>query len=182
MRLSLESASRWLDLPLGVRVRVRPLTTAVDQAALSESNQRLQTLAREAEDAAKAGQPLDPLGATAANAAWLAGQQSQAMVEALARYGIEAWEGLDGDDGQPLPLTGPALAAFAAHQVIGPAFFSAYRAPVTGLAAEGNGSGSTAAGGGAAEPSTAAAATADPHGPTAETTETAPSAPAAPGN
>ena len=172
MRLTLDSAPRWLDLPHGVRVKVRPLTTAVEQAARTEVEHRLKPLRQAAEDAAKAGQPLDPTGPNGANAAWMVGMHVQMLVEALARYGIDAWEGLTGDDGEPLPLTPGAFAAFAAHRDLSEGFYAAYRNPVAELAAEGNGSGSTSAGGGATEPNTAAAATDGPSGPTAEMTET----------
>jgi hypothetical protein len=180
LRLSIDTRPRWLELPHGVRVEVRPLTTAVEQAAHTEADNRLAMLKKQAEDAAAAGQALDPTGPNGANAAWMVGQRVQMLVEALARYGITAWKGLGGDDGASLPLSAEAFAAFAAHRDLGAAFYAEYRAPVAALAAEGNVSGSTADGGGAMVPSTAPDATAAPSGLTVETTVTAHSAPTAP--
>jgi hypothetical protein len=179
LRLSMETAPRWLDLPHGVRVEVRPLTFGVEQAARTEVEQRIRPMKQEAEDAAEAGQPLDPAGANGANAAWLVGQSVQFHIEALARYGIIAWQGLSGDDGDVLPLSPAAFAAFAAHPELGPTFYAAYREPLMQQAAEGNASAPISNGGGGTAPITAMDAMGAPNGRPAATAETVPSAPAA---
>ncbi|MBK1656843.1 hypothetical protein [Paracraurococcus ruber] len=168
LRLTVARGEYWLPaLPYGVRVKVRPLTTAVREAALAEATTRVAELKREAEDAAKAGTPHDPNGQTGANAAWLQGLVWQFTLEAMARYGIVEWEGIGGDDGLPLPLTPAACAAFAAEPLVGRAFFLAYSEPLDALSAEGNGSGASASGGTAGAPNPAPAAPAAPPGPAA---------------
>ena len=65
--------NRWLELPHGVKVEVRPRTTALDAATASEATRRLAAEQREADAHAAAGQPLDPAGFTVANEAVLNG-------------------------------------------------------------------------------------------------------------
>ena len=179
LRLSLDTQKpRWLALPHGVRVEVRPITTAVIEAAYAEVQERLRPLKKAAEDAAAAGMPLDPAGANGANAAWLQGLAWQYQVEALARYGILRWEGLADMDDNPLPVSPAAVAAFAAHPDLGREFWLAYRATLSEVEAEGNGSAPSSGGDGAGAPNTAEAAPAEPDFTEATTTESpAPTAP-----
>ncbi len=154
-RLSLNRDLRWLNLAHGVKVEVRPLTTAINQAALAEARKRVAVLAVEAEAAERAGQPLDPMAPNGANAAWLDGMWTQFYSEALGRYGINRWEGLRGDDGEVLPVTHEAIAVFAAHPELGPAFSNRYASDLAAEAAEGNGSGASVNGDTAAAPTPA---------------------------
>ncbi len=137
-KLSTSRELRWIVLPYGVKVEVKPLTTAVNQAALAEARKRVAVLAVEADEAAKTGQPLDALGPNGANAAWLDGMWTQFYAEALGRYGINRWDGIRGDDGEILPVSNEAIAAFAAHPDLGVAFQSAYAETLKASAAEGN--------------------------------------------
>lgn len=139
-RLSMNRALRWLVLPHGVKVEVRPLTTAINQAALAEARKRIAMLAVEADAAEKAGQALDALGPTGANAAWLDGMWTQYYAEALGRYGINRWDGIRGDDGEILPVSNEAIAVFAAHPELGPEFQRMYAATLAAEVAEGNAS------------------------------------------
>lgn len=149
LRLSLPTAPRWVDLPHGVRVLVRPVDTATSEAAFADAVDAVRPLQAEAEAAEKAGQPLDPLGRNGANAGWLAGLRWQHQVEALLRYTVEDWEGIGDADGVPwLPCAG-AFRAFAANRDLATAFFRAVMAPVEELRAEGNGSATPSAGDGA---------------------------------
>jgi hypothetical protein len=162
LRLQTTRSNTWLDLPHGVRVEVRPLTTAVTEAALAEAQKRSAAEAVEAETASAAGQPLDPLGLNGGNAAWLTGQRLQWYVEALARYGIVAWEGLADADGAPLAVTPAAIEAFAAHPDLAKAFLTEYGASLHRLAAEGNASAPTSGGEPAEAGASAPAATGQP--------------------
>lgn len=179
LRLSVERRAQWLALPHGVRVQVRPLTTAVSEAAFADAAERIRPVKAAAEDAAKAGTPLPPTEPNGANAAWLQGLQWQFLVEALARYGIEAWEGLGDEAGNPLPVSPAACAAFAAHPDLGRDFFRLYRAALDGVELEGNASAPPADGATAAAPSTAPDAQTAPPGLSATASDQpAPDAPA----
>lgn len=153
---------RWLELPHGVRIEVEPLTTARATAARNEALRRSAVLRSEAEAAAAAGQAVDSLAFTAANASALSGIAVEFEIEALARFGIRRWEGVAGDDGQPLPVTPAACEALAQHEVLGPAFYSAYREPLLDLAAEGEGWRLSAGSGGEGAATTAPDATPAP--------------------
>ena len=170
-------APRWLELPYGVRIEVEPLTTARATAARNEALRRASALTAEAEAAAKAGQELSAASFTGANVSAVAGITMEYEIEALARFGIRRWEGITGDDGNPLPVTPEACEALAQHPDLGVAFWAAYRRPLDDLAAEGNGSAPFASSDGAAGATTAPDATDGPAIETESTPEAAESAP-----
>lgn len=168
LKLALDRQARWLDLPHGIRVLVRPLTTAISEAAFSDAINRVRPVKVAAEDAAAAGTPLPPEEPNGANAAWLAGLQWQFLCEAYARYAIVEWQGLGDEQGEPLPLSGPAFAAFAAHPDLGREFYRLLRSDLDRMEAEGNGSAPSAAGDTAAGAAPATAAPIEQNGPAPE--------------
>jgi len=93
LTLNLPTKPTWLDLPRGVRVEIRPVTTAVMAAAQAAASRRLGAV--RAADA-----DLDPDMARGLAFAFL--------VKALARHAVTAWDGIGDAEGKPLPL---ALAA-----------------------------------------------------------------------
>lgn len=149
-------ATRWLDLPHGVRVMVQPLTTARATAARNEAQKRVATLRAEAEAAEKAGQPMDAGGFNAASSAALVGLMMEYEIEALARFGIAAWEGVVDPDGNPLPVTPATCEVFAQHEEMGTAFWAAYTDALRKMAVEGNASGTSASSAGQEVPPTIA--------------------------
>lgn len=170
---------RWLELPHGVKVEVEPLTTARATAARNEAMRRVDKIRAEAEAMEKAGQPLDALGFNGASVAALVGLAMEYEIEALARFGIRRWEGLNGPDGNPLPVTPQSCEAFAQHEELGLAFWVEYTGKARAVAAEGEGSGPTADSAGQGAPtSTAEAVTAAPEGATESPPDTALDAPA----
>lgn len=144
-------ARRWLELPHGVRVEVEPLTTARYAAARHEALQRIAARRAEDEAAEKAGQPAD-----AASIHVLEGLFVEYRAEALTR-GIVRWEGLNGDDGHPMPVTTEAREMFAQDRDLAEAFLDAYAQPLRDMAAEGEGSGTSAASAGQPVPTDTAA-------------------------
>lgn len=141
LKLTRQRESRWIELAgLGVRIKVKPLTTAIMEAFRSEAIKRLAALRLQADEQARAGFPLDPAGANITNPAWRDGLAAQMMAEGLLRYAAEEWEGVVGDDGGPLPLDAAAIEAFAAHDVAASAFLREVMAPIADVAAEGNAS------------------------------------------
>ncbi|WP_457647067.1 hypothetical protein [Profundibacter sp.] len=81
LKLNLSNKPAWLDLGHGVRVRLLPLTTALMVAARND-----QTIAELSENA---------------------GDEQSALVfaKALGRLAITGWEGVGGEDGQPVDVS-----------------------------------------------------------------------------
>lgn len=87
LTLDLTNAPQWCDLIPGVRVRLRPLTTALMVAARG-----------------------DPAIADMPEAA-ATEEAALAMAKALARRAILAWEGIGDAEGEPLPVSPEAIDA-----------------------------------------------------------------------
>ncbi len=90
LNLDLPTKPYWLDLPRGVRVEIRPITTAVMAAAQAGSARRLGALRASEAD-------LDPDMARGLAFAFL--------VKTPARHAVTAWEGIGDTAGKPLPLS-----------------------------------------------------------------------------
>jgi hypothetical protein len=113
----------WIDLPRGVRVEIRPVTTAVMAAAQAAASRRLGTV--------KAATPdLDPDMARGLAFAFL--------VKALARHAVTAWEGVGDAWGVPLPLSPEAVERLMDFDDIAAAFWDRATAPVAAVVMEGN--------------------------------------------
>lgn len=152
LRLTIDRRPRWLVLTHGVKVEVRPLSTSINEASVAEARRRAAVFLVEAEVSARAGQPMDPLGANAANTSWLEGQRQQFYVEALARYAILRWENLADEKGDLLAVTSASLEAFAAHPDLSMSFVSLYLSSLREVAEEGNVSTPSSAGASPAGP------------------------------
>jgi hypothetical protein len=94
LSLDLPTEPYWVDLPRGVRVEIRPVTTAVMAAAQAAAQRRLAAL-READV------EMDPDLAR--------GLAFALLVKALARHAVTAWEGVGDAAGKPLPLSPEAV-------------------------------------------------------------------------
>ncbi|WP_149539364.1 hypothetical protein [Siccirubricoccus phaeus] len=114
----------WLDLPRGVRVEIRPVTTAVMAAAQAAASRRLGAIRA-------AGEDLDPDMARGLAFAFL--------VKALARHAVTAWDGIGDAEGKPLPLSPEAVERLMDLDDIAAAFWDQATRPVAAVAAEGNG-------------------------------------------
>jgi hypothetical protein len=139
VRLGLPREPYWLDLPAGVRLQVRPLTTAVMAAAQARAQQAVTELAEQVQARREAGLPLDGLP-DLEDEAERAGLAQLLLVKALARHAILAWEGVlaaEGDDTAPVtPETvGDLMEGF---WVVADAFLRHYTAPIDALLSEGN--------------------------------------------
>ena len=114
LTLDLTNAPFWCDLVPGVRVKLRPLTTALMVAARS--------------DPAIADLPKEARTEEAA----------LAMAKALARSAILDWEGIGDAEGEPLPVSPDAIDALLDIGPIFEAFQSLYVAKGLLLDAEKN--------------------------------------------
>jgi hypothetical protein len=113
----------WVDCPHGVRLLVRPCTTALDGAAIARAGRRV----REMKDTA-----LD-------DADLRGGVIAAEMIVALGEVLIVEWEGVGNADGTAAaPVTPESIRALLSVPSIGNAFYTAVSAPLARLAAEGN--------------------------------------------
>ncbi len=141
LRLNLARDASWIDLKLGVRVKVEPLTTAIMVAARTDP--ALRTIA--------SGLPDDSIAVI--------------FAKAIAARAIVDWEGVGDADGTPIPVSPEAIDALLDLWPIFETFQTAYVAKGLELEAEKNASplspiGSTAGATGIAKPAKGAARTA----------------------
>ena len=121
LRLDLKREPHWLDLGHGVRVQVRPCTTALVMAARATGRGPMS-------DDRSAVELTDTLGARTAG-----------FLKALGRLAIEAWEGVGDAAGQPAPVTPEGIDALLDLWPIAEAFERLYLGPALLLDAEKNG-------------------------------------------
>ena len=108
IRLDLKREPRWLDLGHGVRVHVRPCTTALMMAARAEVQRAIVPSQNETE---------------------AAGERTAALVKALGRLGIQEWQGVGDADGAPVPLTPEGIDALLDLWPMAEAFERLYLGP-----------------------------------------------------
>ncbi|MBX6323496.1 MAG: hypothetical protein IRY94_16860 [Rhodospirillaceae bacterium] len=116
IRLELKREPHWLDLGHGVRVHVRPCTTALVMAARA-------ALARGSE----------PVMDEAA-----LGARTAAFLKTLARLAIDDWEGVGDAQGQPATVTPEGVEALMDLWPIAESFERHYLGPALLLDAEKN--------------------------------------------
>jgi hypothetical protein len=136
IRLDLKREPYWLDLAPGVRIRVRPCTTALVMAARASST-------------AEPAPGLDPGDGNARGAA---------LLKAMARVAIVDWEGIGDEAGAAIPPSPERIDALLDLYPAFRAFETAYFLPALVLDQEKNACAPAPNGTSAAAPSTAAAA------------------------
>ena len=117
IRLDLQREPHWLDLGYGVRLHVRPCTTALMMAARAEVQRT----------------PVPPIEAQAA------GERTAALVKALARLSVLDWEGVGDAEGEPAAPTPESVDSLMDMWPMAEAFERLYLGPVLLLDAEKNG-------------------------------------------
>lgn len=155
LRLGLPREPRWLALGNGVRILVRPLSTAIYRAATASALRQATAVAEEKGLIEEAGgsvldipDPLDRDG--------IEGLRQQFMLQALAQHAIAEWQGVGDEGGAPAPVTPASVAAFIRDFPLHAGRFEAgYLREIIDLAVEGNGSGAAPSGTTAAAPATA---------------------------
>jgi hypothetical protein len=114
LRLNLARGASWLDLALGVRVKVEPLTTAIMVAARTDPAVR----------AIAPGTPDDSIAVI--------------FAKAIAARAIVDWDGVGDEDGTPIPVSPEAIDALLDLWPIFEKFQTAYVAKGLELEAEKN--------------------------------------------
>ena len=117
IRLDLKCQPHWLDLGHGVRLHVRPCTTALVMAARA-------AVAREAR---------------ALSTDEAAGTLTAAFVKTLARLAVDAWEGVGDADGKLATLSPEGIEALMDLWPLADAFERQYLGPALLLEEEKNG-------------------------------------------
>lgn len=109
--IGLKREPYWLDLGMGVRVQVRPYTSAIFYAARAEMMARVAELQEHLKQHQELGgvpEGLPDLSTTERRQAFC----EQEFIKALARNSIFAWEGvLDDETGAPAPVTADTINA-----------------------------------------------------------------------
>ena len=156
--LSQRSEPYELELPYGLRVTVRPLTTAGMAAAQAAARRAVEAIERQARERTEAGLPLDGLPDLGDHGARDGFYQGQLIRELAVRH-VTSWTGIE-FGGSPAPPTPDNIAAVMALYPLGERFLQEFTLKQVLLNAAKNGSGPSAAGtsGRAEGPRTAAPA------------------------
>lgn len=140
LSLDLPTEPYWLkDLPQGVRVKVRPLDTAMMEAARARGMRKVLDLKAHVSAAEEAGGRVEGLP-DLSDPDVAQGVAQSFYIAALAELGVVAWEGV------PEAFSKDAAAKLMRHSDIAAEFFAAYLAPVAVASAEGNASAATSDG------------------------------------
>jgi hypothetical protein len=108
IRLDLKREPHWLDLGHGVRLHVRPCSTALMMAARAEVQRSAVPFQNEAQ---------------------AAGERMTTLVKALGRLAVQEWEGVGHADGEPAPLTPEGVDALLDLWPMADAFERLYLGP-----------------------------------------------------
>lgn len=158
LKLDLKKEPFWLELRPGLRVRVRPLTTAIMTAADSAARKLVADLREERQQRVAAGGDLSDLP-DLENEDAVSGLAASVMIKALARMSILEWEGVArANSDEPAPVTEQTVNDLMDIWFVADAFWKQYTRPLDMLEAEGNGSGPARNGTSAAGPDTAESA------------------------
>lgn len=137
IRLNLPKKSRWIDLPLGVRVLVKPLSTPVYEACRFEADRRVRAIRSEMIEAKAAGATVEGLPDLGNDSA-LAGFSQFIFTQCLACEAIEEWEGvlcLESDD--PAPVSHDGINELMRIHAMADSFLDQYVRDYTQLLVEG---------------------------------------------
>lgn len=124
LTLELATAPRWIELPEGARVFVKPLDRITRAAAEGAALAQARALLGEAADRDR----------TAFNGVYVL-----LLVRVLARRIVTEWDGVGDVNGEPLALSEPALDALMERDDMLTAFWDAVIGRPDPVSAEGNG-------------------------------------------
>jgi hypothetical protein len=142
--LSQRSEPYELELPYGLRVTVRPLTTAGMAAAQATARRAVDVIERQARERIEAGLPLDGLPDLSAEGERDGFYQGQLIRELAVRH-VASWTGVELGGG-PAPPTPENIAAVMELYPVGERFFQEFTLRQVLLNAAKNACGPSAAG------------------------------------
>lgn len=173
IRLNLPREQRWLNLKHGVRVKVRPLTTAVYEAARIGAHRKTVQIAVDQGLIKAAGGTIADLPDSTDHDG-LSGLWEMIFIQALGVHAIIEWEGVGEDDGAAAECTHEKIESLLReYPGVAGEFLAKYTEPMDALASEGNAFGAAQNGISAAAPNTVKDADpAEAHVPTVEREKT----------
>ncbi|HET9337200.1 MAG TPA: hypothetical protein VFO12_12430, partial [Sphingomicrobium sp.] len=133
-----------LELPYGLKVTVKPLTTAGMAAAQAAARRTIEAIERQARERSDAGLALDGLPDLSAEGERDGFYQAQLIRELAVRH-VVSWMGVELEGG-PAPPTRPNIAAVMDLYPVGERFFQEFTLRQVLLNAAKNGFGPSAAG------------------------------------
>jgi hypothetical protein len=139
LKLVLPKEPYWLELSHGVRLMVRPLTTAVYESARRKSTRLVADLLRDHAEIELAGgsvEGLPDLNDTDA----VEGVSQYLFAQALAMAGIVKWEGVGDEDGKPVDVSPETVARVMEVPRLAEEFLVEYTRPHEAMVSEGNAS------------------------------------------
>lgn len=140
IRLTPPSEPVWIDLLPGVRVRVRPWTTAVNETAMAAARRMVRDLADGKETVEDRGGEITGLP-DLDTPHGIDGLAESLYIEQLATAAIIEWDGVGDEDGSPVEVSPKWVRALMSLPDAAAAFRARYCAPLRHWAAEGNVSG-----------------------------------------
>lgn len=151
LRLNLKKEPYWLDLPAAVRVKVRPLTTAIMSAAQSQVIKQIVAMREE--------RKVDISLPDVDDEQTRLGLSESLLIKAMARGAILEWEGvMQPDSDTTAPICEQTVNDLMDIWFVAQEFWKQYTSSLSLLEAEGNSSGPAPNGISAAGPDTAESA------------------------
>lgn len=140
LKLNLQKEPYWLELPAQVRVKVKPLSSAVMQVAQNQAVREMLELRKER--AARLESGADVTGIPDIDDSHIRNALSETLlINALARQAILEWEGVMlPDNDAPAPVNAQTVADLMDIWFIAQEFWKQYTRSLDLLAIEGNGS------------------------------------------
>lgn len=155
IRLGLPKKPRWLTLGNGVRLHVRPLTTALYESARVTGTRKATAVAVEQGLIKAAGGTIEDLPETD-DRDGIAGLSQMFFAQALAGHAVIEWEGVGDADGNAAAVTRENVEAMIRDfPGVADDFLVQYTSPLAAVYAEGNGSGAEPSGTSEAAPTIA---------------------------
>lgn len=140
IKLSVARDPYWIDLPLGVRVKVRPCTTPIIECAMNKSVRVIGDIEKGISEIEMVGHDADSLRDAISDPDYRAGVVQFAYAHALAMAAIMEWDGagVETEAGDVAPITPSLMRDVMLHPSIARTFVVRYVAPVNAIEAEGN--------------------------------------------
>ena len=140
LKLDLQKKPYWLELPAGIRVKVRPFTSALMNAAQLSVKKQIEALRDEHQLRREAGADLSDMPDIEDEDTRFGWSESM-LVKAVARAAIIEWEGvLKPEADEPAPITKQTVSELMDVWFVAQEFWQKYSASLSRLEAEGNSS------------------------------------------
>jgi hypothetical protein len=137
LRIGIKQEPRWIEIGSGVRLLVKPATTALITTARSRARRQLEEMRKASEQSKEAGLPYE--GPDFADADATTGYAFALSCVTLARELVIDWDGIGDEAGKPIPFAVDGLGEVLGYTGLAEAFFLAVSSGPEALSAEGNG-------------------------------------------